>query len=283
MILRLYRVKEGWTKKDALPPLVCHPGAKSFSRHQILERMPEHKTYVEPFFGGGSVFFGKAPSEKEVINDKDKGLMGFYRRLDCKKLKRCVRNMVALGKNPEKIRPHWRRRANKLAAGSSDSCDVWIGKTYGYGCKSAKPSYAPSKAPTHPGSVKIERSCDKHKERLKGATKLSTDYQTVMKKYDSKSTFFYLDPPWLGDTNQKANASMYRGEDTTSPESVCAFLRRIKGKFILHYDDNPRIRRACKGFKIERVPWPSSMAGRGIEKKTALLISNFKRERKRRS
>lgn len=282
MKLRLYKLKAMTAAAHKpLPPLVCHPGAKHFSKHLVIERIPEHSVYVEPFFGGGSVFFAKPSSQKEVISDQDKGLMGFYKKLDCRKLTRCVQSMIALGKNPEKIRPYWRRHADKLASGSSDSCNVWIGKSLGYGCKSAKPSFSPKSAEVHAGKSKIlGGKCERYKERLTQATILSGDYQKVVNRYDSKKTFFYLDPPWLGVSNQGANRSMYHGENTTSPESVCAFLRRIKGKFLLHYDDNPRIRKACKGFYIERVPWRSGMQG-GSERKTALLISNYRTPKRR--
>lgn len=35
-------------------------------------------TYVEPFFGGGSVFFEKKPSLLEVLNDTNRELINFY-------------------------------------------------------------------------------------------------------------------------------------------------------------------------------------------------------------
>lgn len=262
-----------------LLPLVCHPGGKSKSRSIVNARIPAHDRYVEPFFGGGSIFWGKPPAPKgDVISDTDKALMGFYRRLNCRQLRRCVGDMVRRGSNPEKLRIPWKRRAKALEAGSSDTCDVWIGKTYGYGCKTGRTSFSPSSASTHKGAAKADR-CDEYKNRLKRTTILDGDYQGVMRRYDGAGTFFYLDPPWLGiDGDQSQNGQYYKS-DKTSPESVCAFLRRIKGKFLLHYDDNSRIRKACSGFRIERVPWLSTMYKSGAKKKHALLISNFKLKR----
>ena len=48
---------------------------------KLLPLLPAHKEYVEPFFGGGSVFFAKAPCEHETINDADEGVTGFFRVL----------------------------------------------------------------------------------------------------------------------------------------------------------------------------------------------------------
>ncbi|MFG0217222.1 DNA adenine methylase [Brevibacillus porteri] len=37
----------------------------------IIEHMPEHETYLEPFFGSGAELFNKAQSKLETINDLD--------------------------------------------------------------------------------------------------------------------------------------------------------------------------------------------------------------------
>lgn len=48
---------------------------------KLLPLLPSHAQYVEPFFGGGSVFFAKAPCEHETINDADEGVTMFFRVL----------------------------------------------------------------------------------------------------------------------------------------------------------------------------------------------------------
>ena len=46
-------------------------GGKSKIKNYIISKMPKHKIYVEPFIGGGSVFFSKEPVNINIINDKD--------------------------------------------------------------------------------------------------------------------------------------------------------------------------------------------------------------------
>mgnify|MGYP001579720548 CR=1 FL=1 len=277
-----------------LRPLVCHPGGKAKALGVLLPRIPEHRTFVDLTFGGGSVFWAKPRSPKEVVNDLDRALMSFYRRLNCPKLRRCVRAMVRIGKDTEAIRRAWAPRARRMAAGSSNSCDVFIGKTYGYGCKSGRPSFAPASAVKHKGAKKILGRCEDYKERLKRVTVLSQDYRKVARRYDAPDTFFLIDPPWLNADGAKENGQYYR-EDSTNPETVCSFLRTLKGKFLLQYDDHPRIRKACAGFRIESVPWITSMAQlRGVDPETfpdlglagaiekrMLLISNYELAKKR--
>lgn len=48
-----------------------YPGSKWKIANKIISLIPEHHTYVEPFFGSGAVFFRKTPSNIETINDLD--------------------------------------------------------------------------------------------------------------------------------------------------------------------------------------------------------------------
>ena len=48
-----------------------YPGSKWNIARQIVELIPEHHSYVEPYFGSGAVFFNKKPSEIETVNDLD--------------------------------------------------------------------------------------------------------------------------------------------------------------------------------------------------------------------
>lgn len=41
--------------------------------------MPPHKSYLEPFFGSGEVFFRKTPSPIKTINDLDGEIVNLFR------------------------------------------------------------------------------------------------------------------------------------------------------------------------------------------------------------
>jgi len=40
-------------------PILKYPGAKWNLANWIIQQMPPHKVYLEPFFGSGAVFFNK--------------------------------------------------------------------------------------------------------------------------------------------------------------------------------------------------------------------------------
>ena len=67
------------TKQDG--PLKWH-GGKSYLARWIIDQMPDHDVYCEPFCGGAQVFFHKAASPRpSLLNDLDWGLMNFLRLL----------------------------------------------------------------------------------------------------------------------------------------------------------------------------------------------------------
>ena len=61
-----------------LKPLLKWPGGKSSEIDQFLPLIPEYDRYIEPFVGGGALFFRLNP-EKAVINDTSEYLMELYR------------------------------------------------------------------------------------------------------------------------------------------------------------------------------------------------------------
>jgi len=61
--------------------ILKYPGSKNTIANKIISLFPDdyrNMTYIEPFFGSGSVFFKKAPSIVETINDLNKDIYNFF-------------------------------------------------------------------------------------------------------------------------------------------------------------------------------------------------------------
>jgi len=67
-------------KGDVMNPLIKWPGGKSGEIDKIQKFIPDYKRYVEPFFGGGAVFFHLNP-QSAAINDISSLLMDYYKLL----------------------------------------------------------------------------------------------------------------------------------------------------------------------------------------------------------
>jgi len=62
------------------PPVKRH-GGKAYHARRIVALMPPHRTYLEPFVGGGSVLLNKPRVEIEIASDLDSALIGMWSQL----------------------------------------------------------------------------------------------------------------------------------------------------------------------------------------------------------
>lgn len=59
--------------------ILKYPGSKWRIADWIIGHFPEHRSYVEPFFGSGAVLFNKPKSPIETINDMDGDVVNLFR------------------------------------------------------------------------------------------------------------------------------------------------------------------------------------------------------------
>lgn len=58
--------------------IIKYPGSKFRIAKQIISYFPEHRTYLEPFFGSGAVLFNKDRPAIETVNDLDQDVVCFF-------------------------------------------------------------------------------------------------------------------------------------------------------------------------------------------------------------
>lgn len=61
--------------------LLNYPGAKWGMAQEIVQIMPPHRSYLEPFAGSLAVLFNKPRSAIETVNDIDGDIVNFFRVL----------------------------------------------------------------------------------------------------------------------------------------------------------------------------------------------------------
>ncbi|MFA8306511.1 DNA adenine methylase [Paenibacillus alvei] len=59
--------------------ILHYPGSKWSMAEWIISHMPQHETYLEPFFGSGAVLFSKERSRLETVNDIDGEIVNLFR------------------------------------------------------------------------------------------------------------------------------------------------------------------------------------------------------------
>jgi len=103
-----------------MQPLIKWPGGKLREFEYIKDIIPRYERYIEPFFGGGAVFFQLKP-KKAIINDICEELVNFYKFIkgqeDKKELKKALYDYVD---NWEKIPKYIGVFENKITKLYSD-------------------------------------------------------------------------------------------------------------------------------------------------------------------
>lgn len=69
------------TQPSELAPPIKWPGGKTKEYEYFRQLIPPFERYIEPFFGGGAVFFKLLPPKKALINDFSEDLITFYKFL----------------------------------------------------------------------------------------------------------------------------------------------------------------------------------------------------------
>ncbi len=58
--------------------IIKYPGAKWAVAEWVISHFPEHRSYLEPFFGSGAVLFTKSRSAIETVNDIDGDIVNLF-------------------------------------------------------------------------------------------------------------------------------------------------------------------------------------------------------------
>jgi hypothetical protein len=111
----------------------------------------------------------------------------------------------------------------------------------------------------------------KSKERLKGVKIYDSDFEPIVRKFDSPQTFFYLDPPYPDRSQEREK---FDDEDL---ERLIKVLGEIKGKFILSLDHEHR-KALPKSWQVKLIRHPRTITTAGSRAKVPdmeLLAANF--------
>ena len=225
-------------KQKLKTPITYYGGKQTMLKH-ILPLIPDHTIYTESFVGGAAVLFAKEPAPVEVVNDLNSELINFYWAasvyyLDLKKLidkslhsRAEFEHAGYIYNNPKWFTPI--ERAWALWVRTKMSFASKIDGTFGF--DKAKGSM--TKKITNAKDAFTEALCS----RLEHVTIENQDAMAVIKRFDTKDAFHFVDPPYVN-TNCGHYKEMFNAEDLNNLLQV---LSSIEGKFMLTMFPNESI------------------------------------------
>ncbi len=248
----------------------------------ILPLIPLHKIYVEPYFGGGAVFWAKEPAPSEIINDINMNVVNFYEVLqtDYKalydKLKQTLHSRETYKKASLIYHCPWLFADDKVIRAWA----FWVATNQGFANKIGSWGYARSNR-----AKTIQNKIDAFKEdlteRLRQVQIEQHPAHKVIKSRDDKETFFYCDPPYVG-----SNQGHYSGYSERQYRYDLSILAQIKGKFMLSSYPNPILNDFVKTYKRKVFRFDKALSatnGRLVverSRKMELLVVNYNPEKR---
>lgn len=237
-------------RQPMLKPPISRMGGKSKLRKEIIERIPDHVCYIEVFFGAGWVYFGKNPSNTEVINDINGELVNLFRmtKYHSEEIQRLLdyeisaRDQFEYYKNIDLNSQTEIQRAIIFLYKSSQSFAA-MGAHYGYKTK-GKPNSA----------LNNKEILNTIKHRLSNTFVENQSFEELIKKYDRKHSFFFCDPPYY---ETKGYESFFGKEEHIKLRDM---LSNIEGKFLVTINDHPEVRKWYSEFNIEETKVQYSVA-----------------------
>jgi DNA adenine methylase len=231
--------------KTRTRPILRWPGGKTRLLPAILPKIPPHVCYCEPFAGGLAVLLAKERSPVEVINDQNSDLIALYRSLQFH-LPELIRQLDFLQSSRKNIKDFTEQ------PGLTDlqrAARFFLRNRTSFG--GGMTSFAISK--TRGGGAAFWRSkstvlLGEAHHRLDGVVVENLPYDRCLENYDSKDSFFFLDPPYVN-----APTGAYEG---WTQRDAARFRRRVdklKGRWLVTINDSQANRDLFSDCKVEMV------------------------------
>lgn len=230
-----------------------YPGAKNRLADKIIGMFPDgyrNMTYVEPFFGSGAVFFRKAPSAVETVNDLDGNVVNLFKQIreNGDELSRLIaytpwsREEYELSRTPadnplEKARRFLVR--SWMSIGASNNKTGWRhnikADSFSIGTWSDLPEVIRETARRfmpRPGNlVQIE----------------NRNAFELIERYGRPYTLMYLDPPYVMESRKGKKRYNVKMNDAAHIR-LCELIRNSQAKIILSGYENGIYEEYLRGF-----------------------------------
>ena len=245
-------------------------GNKSNIAKKIQKYFPEHKIYVEPFFGAGGMFFNKPKAGNNILNDLDSDVSNLFmvsmnskdelfELFDIMPMHSDLMEYWKVNKETEPI-----RKAVRFIMMSNFG--VFGLETFGLGAK--KEDY----------QFKFKDLLNETNKKLKGCQFSNYDFRKFLKsirfiqdgRNDEDKAFIYADPPYLGTNDNYSNSF-------TEQDSIDLFdsLESKKCKWAMSEFDNEIILSEAekRGLNVIVIGERHNIKN----KRTEILVTNYKK------
>jgi DNA adenine methylase len=257
-----------------LKPPISYYGGKQQLLSRILPLIPAHEKYIEPFTGGGAVFWSKEPSKVEVLNDLNGFISNFYEV--CKTRFEDLDRLI-------KSKPYSRLthdHALVIMTNAEMFGKVKRAWAFYYLANTSMFSIldAPQKTPDNKNKPintynnKNDRFTAVYEERLKNVHIESRDALYIISKNDAADNFMFIDPPYFN-----SECGHYAGYSKEDYRNLLDKLAITQSKFLLTSYPSDILNEYIEkyGWIVERHDMSLSVSNKS-KRKTEVFVRNYK-------
>ncbi len=236
-------------------------------KNKLLELLPPHTNYVEPFGGGASILISKEPVDVEVYNDVNRGVVNFFRVISDvemfgKFMARASLHPVSRELYEEYLRSwagihdpveqavrwyvvirqcfggqfgnHWGTNVSSSNRGMAANCSNWINSF-------------DNLPKVHERMQRVQIECD--------------DWRCVLKRYSGSGWLAYCDPPYVAGV-RKAGGYDHELKNEDHEELIQALLKYDGAVMLSGYDNELYKPLKAAKWNLQTVDVVCSAAGR---------------------
>lgn len=240
--------------ENSTKPFLKWAGGKTQLLPAIENLIPQYNSYIEPFLGGGALFFHLQPA-KAILADSNPELINCYEvvKSDVKKMMSTLEKYENEKEFFYKIRS---QNLNKLNDIQRAARFYYLNRTCFNGLYrvNKKGEFNVPFGRNNLKSIYDKERLLKASKALQNAKLICDDYKAVIRKYAQEGDFVFLDPPYVpvseyGDF-QRYTKEFFYDEDHLEVRDEFNRLIRIGAKVLLTNSNSPFVNELYKGHTI---------------------------------
>lgn len=255
-------------KKTIIKPPLKWAGGKTQLLPELFKRVPQSfGKYIEPFFGGGALFFALQPT-KAIISDSNPELMNFYKQIAMNP--EAVIDEVQKFENTKEC--FYRARAlhwPDLSPAEAAARTLFLNRTCYNGLYRVNRSGGFNVPYGHyKRKVFFDRdNLMRASELLASARLVTDDYKNVLRKFAKKGDFVFLDPPYVpislnADFKRYTKEQFYEGDHIELAQLV-KDLDKKGCHVVLTNSNHPLVREHYAEYELDLVPTKRNISCNG--------------------
>lgn len=256
---------------NGVRPILKWAGGKTQLLGELLPKIPKYYgKYIEPFVGGGALFFATVP-EESIISDSNPELINVYLQVS-NNVNEVIECLQQYDNTKEMFYTVRSQKWEELSKAEAAARMIYLNKTCFNGLYRVNHN---GQFNTPYGYYKNPNILDKDNllsasEVLQNARIICDDYSNILDKYAEKGDFVFLDPPYVPISQnsdfKRYTKNQFRVEDHIQLAMKVNELEQRGCKIIITNSNHPLVHQLYSRYNVEVIQTKRHISCRGNDR-----------------